>query len=103
METELQQFSQERSERVRLLREKHERQLESFDIESASMGFRWDTPFDLFEPQLNSLFKFIFSALALAEATRETYPEDTLEGSLSGSMLSLAHSNSSTSFPAGSL
>lgn len=41
METELQQFSQERSERVRLLREKHERQLETFDIESASMGFRY--------------------------------------------------------------
>lgn len=40
METELQQFSQERSERARLLREKQERQLETFDIESASMGFR---------------------------------------------------------------
>lgn len=40
METELQQFNQERSERIRLLREKHERQLEHFDVESASMGFR---------------------------------------------------------------
>lgn len=41
------------------------------------------------------------SALALAEASKETYPDE--EGSLSGSMTSLAHSNSSTSFPAGSL
>lgn len=40
METELQQFNQERSERVRLLREKQERQLDQFDVESASMGFR---------------------------------------------------------------
>lgn len=40
METELQQFNQERAERIRQLREKHERQLEHFDIDSASMGFR---------------------------------------------------------------
>lgn len=45
--------------------------------------------------------KILFSALALQEASQENYPEE--EGSLSGSMLSLAHSNSSTSFPAGSL
>jgi thousand and one amino acid protein kinase len=38
--------------------------------------------------------------MALQEASKETYPE---EEDLSGSMLSLAHSNSSTSFPAGSL
>uniref|UniRef100_A0A2M4BCL5 non-specific serine/threonine protein kinase n=1 Tax=Anopheles marajoara TaxID=58244 RepID=A0A2M4BCL5_9DIPT len=80
METELQQFNQERAERIRQLKEKHDKQLESFDEESARMGF---------------------SALALAEASKETYPDE--EGSLSGSMLSLAHSNSSTSFPAGSL
>lgn len=47
------------------------------------------------------MIEFFCSALALAEASKETYPEE--EGSLSGSMLSLAHSNSSTSFPAGSL
>lgn len=41
MDTELQQFNQERSERIRLLREKQERQLEQFDVESASMGFRF--------------------------------------------------------------
>lgn len=35
--------------------------------------------------------------MALAEASKESYPEE--EGSLSGSMISLAHSNSSTSFP----
>ncbi|XP_053679984.1 serine/threonine-protein kinase Tao [Anopheles nili] len=80
METELQQFNQERAERIRQLKEKHDKQLETFDEESARMGF---------------------SALALAEASKETYPDE--EGSLSGSMLSLAHSNSSTSFPAGSL
>lgn len=80
METELQQFNQERSEKVRRLREEHERQLEKFDVESASLGF---------------------SQLALTEASQENYPEE--EGSLSGSMLSLANSNSSTSFPAGSL
>ncbi|GAB0094768.1 Serine/threonine-protein kinase Tao [Sergentomyia squamirostris] len=80
MEAELQQFSQERTERIRELHEKHEKAMESFNEESARMGF---------------------SALALAEASKETYPDE--EGSLSGSMISLAHSNSSTSFPAGSL
>jgi thousand and one amino acid protein kinase len=39
MHTELQQFNQERAERIRLLREKHEKQLEAFDEESARMGF----------------------------------------------------------------
>lgn len=47
------------------------------------------------------LVLYIFSALAIAEGSREAYPDE--EGSLSGSMISLAHSNSSTSFPAGSL
>lgn len=78
METELQQFNQERAEKMRRLREEHERQLEKFDVESASLGF---------------------SQLALSEASKETYPE-LEEASLSGSMLSLANSNSSTSFPA---
>lgn len=40
METELQQFNKERSERILALKDKHERQLEQFDVESASMGFR---------------------------------------------------------------
>ncbi|XP_026473171.1 serine/threonine-protein kinase Tao isoform X2 [Ctenocephalides felis] len=80
MDSELQQFLHERSERVRLLQERQERELDSFDEESARSGF---------------------SALAIAEAPKETYPDE--EASLSGSMLSLAHSNSSTSFPAGSL
>lgn len=44
---------------------------------------------------------YIYSTLSLTEVSRETYPDE--EGSLSGSMISLAHSNSSTSFPAGSL
>lgn len=51
--------------------------------------------------RLEFIFYLDHSALALAEATKETYPDE--EASLSGSMLSLAHSNSSTSFPAGSL
>lgn len=69
MELETQQFLQERSERIRLLHEKQDRELEAFDEESARLGF---------------------SALAIAEASKESYPDDD---SLSGSMLSLAHSN----------
>ncbi|XP_020717402.1 serine/threonine-protein kinase Tao isoform X2 [Ceratitis capitata] len=80
MNAELQQFNQERAERLRIKQEKHARELEAFDQESLSLGF---------------------SALLLSEVSRETYPDE--EGSLSGSMISLAHSNSSTSFPAGSL
>lgn len=37
------------------------------------------------------------STMQLAESSKECYPEE--DGSLSGSMISLAHSNSSTSFP----
>lgn len=37
------------------------------------------------------------STLQLAESAKECYPDE--DGSLSGSMISLAHSNSSTSFP----
>uniref|UniRef100_A0A1A9WT31 non-specific serine/threonine protein kinase n=1 Tax=Glossina brevipalpis TaxID=37001 RepID=A0A1A9WT31_9MUSC len=80
MEAELQQFNQERAERLRMKHEKHVKELEAFDEESIALGF---------------------SALAITEGSRETYPDE--EGSLSGSMISLAHSNSSTSFPAGSL
>jgi len=69
MEMETTQFLQERSERIRLLHEKQDRELEEFDEESARLGF---------------------SALAIAEASKESYPD---EDSLSGSMLSLAHSN----------
>lgn len=103
MEQELQQFNAERTERIRLLREKHDKQLETFDQESTRMGFRYINI--LKNSQSLTLLKVsalsLFSALALAEASKETYPDE--EGSLSGSMLSLAHSNSSTSFPAGSL
>lgn len=80
MTSETQRFLEERSERIRLLHEKQERELEEFDEESARLGF---------------------SVLAIAEATRENYHDD--DRSLSGSMLSLAHSNSSTSFPPGSV
>lgn len=40
MNSETQQFQQERSERVRLLHERQERELEHFDEESARQGFR---------------------------------------------------------------
>ncbi|KAG7303558.1 hypothetical protein JYU34_012087 [Plutella xylostella] len=79
MESEGAQFVAERAERTRLLHERHERELDHFDSESARLGF---------------------SAMAIAEGSRGDYDE---EQSLSGSMLSLAHSNSSASFPAGSL
>lgn len=49
---------------------------------------------------LYTFFSNYCSALAIAEASKESYPDDE---SLSGSMLSLAHSNSSTSFPPNSL
>ncbi|XP_030568294.1 serine/threonine-protein kinase Tao isoform X1 [Drosophila novamexicana] len=80
MDAELQQFNLERAERLRMKHEKHAKELEAFDNESIALGF---------------------STLSLTEVSRETYPDE--EGSLSGSMISLAHSNSSTSFPAGSL
>ncbi|XP_037723875.1 serine/threonine-protein kinase Tao isoform X1 [Drosophila subpulchrella] len=80
MDAELQQFSQERAERLRMKHEKHTKELQAFDNESIALGF---------------------STLSLIEVSREAYADE--EGSLSGSMISLAHSNSSTSFPAGSL
>jgi len=40
MELETQQFLQERSERIRLLHERQDRELEQFDEESARLGFR---------------------------------------------------------------
>lgn len=79
MELESQQFLQERAERIRLMHEKHQRELEQFDEESARLGF---------------------SALAIAEASKEPYLD---EESLSGSVLSLARSNSSCSFPDGNM
>ncbi|XP_061723035.1 serine/threonine-protein kinase Tao isoform X3 [Cydia pomonella] len=80
MEMESAQFLAERAERTRMLHERHERELDHFDNESARLGF---------------------SAMAIAESSRDGFGDE--EQSLSGSMLSLAHSNSSASFPAGSL
>lgn len=42
MEGELQQFNQERGERLRMKHEKHVKELEIFDEESLSLGFRYD-------------------------------------------------------------
>ena len=50
--------------------------------------------------KLNFFFFHVRSNLAIAEASKETYPD---EESLSGSVLSLAQSNSSCSFPDGNL
>jgi len=41
MEMETAQFLQERGERIRLLREKQEKELLQFDEESVRLGFRW--------------------------------------------------------------
>lgn len=40
MESETQQFKQERAERIRLLQERQERELDHFDNESTRLGFR---------------------------------------------------------------
>lgn len=74
MELEKQQFQDERNERQRLLIERQSHEIEVFDTESARLGF---------------------NALAIAEASCESMAD---EDSVSGSMLSLAHSNSVSSF-----
>jgi len=80
MREELQQFASERAERIRLLQERQMRELEQFDEESTRRGF---------------------SAMALTEpSAHDTYHEDDAK---SGSMLSLVHSNSSTSVGPNSL
>lgn len=81
MSSESARFCEERSERIRLLHERQERELEDFDTESTRLGF---------------------SALLIAEEGLSTLYHDD-ERSLSGSMLSLAHSSSSASFPPNSL
>lgn len=55
MEMETAQFLQERGERIRLLREKEERELEQFDEESARLGFRLVIYFIFL---LNKLFNY---------------------------------------------
>lgn len=42
MELETQEFLRERSERIRLLHERQERELQQFDEESARIGFRYE-------------------------------------------------------------
>lgn len=41
MEAELQQFESERADRVRLLHDKHKRDMETFDKESLEKGIRY--------------------------------------------------------------
>lgn len=40
MDAELQQFNQERAERLRLMHEKHVKEIDAFDEESVTLGFR---------------------------------------------------------------
>lgn len=40
MDMELQQFLKERAERIRVLHERQDRELEQFDDDSARLGFR---------------------------------------------------------------
>nr|CAH7761548.1 unnamed protein product [Callosobruchus chinensis] len=84
MHAENQRFIEERGERIRILHERQERELQEFDAESVRLGF---------------------SALAIAEISLNDMSRDIFDddASLSGSMLSLAHSNSSTSFPPSSV
>lgn len=74
METEIQQFQDERNERQRLLSERQTQEIQAYDEESTRLGF---------------------NAMDIAQASRESVIDDQ---SVSGSMLSLAHSNSATSF-----
>lgn len=41
MDAELQQFNQERAERIRECHDRHEKEFHHFNEESARMGFRW--------------------------------------------------------------
>ncbi|KAL1122380.1 hypothetical protein AAG570_003785 [Ranatra chinensis] len=66
MELETNQFAQEKSERIKQLRDRHDKDLQHFDEESARMGL---------------------SSLAISDPNSDCYPDDD---SLSGSMLSLA-------------
>ncbi|XP_023017761.1 serine/threonine-protein kinase Tao isoform X1 [Leptinotarsa decemlineata] len=86
MTAENQRFVEERGERIRILHERQGRELESFDEESIRLGF--------------SALAIAEMSLAMNDLSRDSYEDDT---SLSGSMLSLAHSNSSTSFPPNSV
>ncbi|KAJ8913698.1 hypothetical protein NQ315_007415 [Exocentrus adspersus] len=86
MHAENQRFIEERGERIRILHERQDRELEEFDEESVRLGF--------------SALAIAEMSLAINDMPRDGYDDDA---SLSGSMLSLAHSNSSTSFPPGSV
>lgn len=81
MEKERQQFQEERNERRRLLLDRQNHEIEEFDMESTQMGF---------------------NALAIADASTEPFAANFIDNddsaSVSGSLLSLAHSNSATSF-----
>lgn len=70
----------ERNERHRLLLERQSQETQTYDEESARQGF---------------------NALAIAEAANESMSTEgggDANGSVGGSMLSLAHSNSASSF-----
>ena len=77
MEEETQRFIKERTERQKQLQERHNRAIEEFDLQSATMGM---------------------DALHIAEATMGPYDNDDDTNSVRGSVLSLTPSTSTNSF-----
>lgn len=75
MDEETREFLRERSERIRSLHDNQGKELERFDVESINLGF---------------------SALAIAEPPRESYGDDDDSDSVTGSMLSLHRSGTSS-------
>lgn len=59
MEIETSQFLQERGERVRILHEKQENELDQFDEESARLGFRLVIFVIIVHAFFNKIFYFV--------------------------------------------
>ena len=76
MEEETVRFQNDRSERIRILHERQDREIQQFDVETTQLGL---------------------NAVQIAEATQDLGPDDDL-GSVRGSVLSLTPSTSSNSF-----
>ena len=77
MEEETQRFQKDRSERQKQLQDRHNRAIEEFDLQSATMGM---------------------DALHIAEATMGPYDDNDDTNSVRGSVLSLTPSTSTNSF-----
>ena len=78
MEEESQRFVKERADRIKTVQERHNREVEEFDVQSATLGM---------------------DALHIAEATQDSYEiDDGDSNSVRGSVLSLTPSTSTNSF-----